>query len=155
METPIHIFEPDTTLNTTISLIFGALTVLLIWGLWYIQNREMTAAHQKRKGLYSIWLFFGLLICGGTLLFNLIYGWGLRPVQFFEHAVELPEGKILYEDIQQAYIHQDKNILVQTPSKNDQLLVIVEFSRKTHVLSEKNYPIGEIIKRLEERRKKD
>ena len=106
-------------------------------------------------------LFFGILIFGTTGLLNFVNSLNLKTVKFYSDILETPQGRISYDDIQSAYIYVDKPFtLTQTPdqptaTKNRRLLIIEEYNKKTHVLSEENYQLEEILTTLKKFAKKE
>ena len=160
MESPIQSFEPYLYGINTLTFIFLSLTLLLIILLFFQNKKKVPYFEKKRKRMYSMLIFFGILICGTTGLLNLVNSFNLKTVKFYSNSIETPQGKINYDDIQSSYIYVDKPLLMSqnnqqaSSPKQNRILIIEEYSRKTHVLSEENYQIEEILESLNKIRKK-
>lgn len=161
MESPLHSFEPSLYGINTLTIVFLSLTFLLAVLLYFQNKRKVPYYEKKRKRLYSMLLFFGILIFGTTGLLNFVNSLNLKTVKFYSNLIETPQGRISYDDIQSAYIYVDKPFtLTQTPdqptaTKNRRLLIIEEYNKKTHVLSEENYQLEEILTTLKKFAKKE
>ena len=160
METPIRSFEPYLYGVNTLTIVFLTITLLFAIAL-YFQNKKKVPYYEKsRKRVFSMLLFFGLIIFGVTGILNLVNTWKLKTVKFYSASIETPQGKINYDDIQSAYIFMDQPLLINqnpdqpAPINNKRMLIIEEYNRKTHVLSEENYPIENILELLNQIRKK-
>jgi len=105
-------------------------------------------------------IFFGILIFGTTGLLNFVNSLNLKTVKFYSDNIETPQGRISYDDIRSAYVYVDKPFTITqnnpktSASKDRRLLIIEEYNKKTHVLSEENYKIDEILTTLKSFRKK-
>jgi len=161
MESPLHSFEPSLYGINTLTIVFLSLTFLLAVLLYFQNKKKVPYYEKKRKRLYSMLLFFGILIFGTTGLLNFANSLNLKTVKFYSDNIETPQGRIKYDDIQSAYIYVDKPFTLtqnsQNPSstKKRRLLIIEEYSKKTHVLSEENYQVDEILTTLKKISKKE
>jgi len=160
METPLQSFEPYLYGVNTLTIVFLTLTLLFAIALFFQNKKKVPYYEKNRKRVFSMLLFFGLLIFGVTGILNLINTWKLKTVKFYNASIETPQGNIKYDDIQSAYIFMDKPLLINqngnqtSNNKNKRMLIIEEYNRKTHVLSEENYPIENILELLNQIRKK-
>ena len=159
METPLHSFEPSLNEFNSLTLLFFSLTLIFGIALYFQNKRKVPYYEKSRKRVFSMLLFFGLILFGATGILNLANTLRLKTVNFYANAIETPQGKISYDDIRSAYIFMDKPLLMNqndqpAPPQNNRMLIIEEYSRKTHVLSEENYQIEDILKTLKQIRKK-
>jgi len=159
METPLRSFEPYLYGINILSIIFLSLTLIFAILLYFQNKKKVPYYEKKRKRVFSMLLAFGVMIFSVTTILNMVNTWNLKTVKFYSNAIETPMGKVEFDDIQSAYIFVDKPILLtqnneQPKSKNSRMLIIEEYSRKTHVLSEENYPIENILELLNQIRKK-
>ena len=159
MESPLHSFEPSLYGFNSLTILFFTLTLIFGIALYFQNKRKVPYYEKSRKRVFSMLLFFGILLFGSTGILNLVNTWKLKTINFYSTSIETPQGKISYEDIQSAYIFVDKPILINqnnqpNPPQNKRMLIIEEYNRKTHVLAEENYPIEDILKLLNQLRKK-
>lgn len=155
MEAPIHIFEPITFKANLITAIFTLLTIGIIGFLIYLNKKEMTYDEAKRRGLYSILLGVAVLLTSSTAVLNYWNSFRFKPIKLYSDAIETPRGKVLLEDIQNAYIYLDKPMTISTPPPDslmnyDRLLILEEFNQTSHVMAEENYPIDKILEKIRE-----
>jgi len=161
MESPIHSFEPSLFGINSLTIVFLSLTFLLLILLYFQNKKKVPYYEKKRKRLYSMLIFFGILIFGTTALLNFVNSLNLKTVKFYSDNIETPQGRIGYDDIRSAYVYVDKpfTITQNNPKtsglKERRLLIIEEYNKKTHVLSEENYQIDEILTTLKSFRKKN
>ena len=161
MEAPLHSFDPSLYGINNMSIVFITLTVITGVILYFQNKKKVPYYEKKRKRVFSMLLFFCLIVFGATGILNLVNTWNLKTVKFYESSIETPQGRINYDDIQAAYIYVDKPPLMgpnnndqQPTPQNNKMLIIEEYSRKTHVLSEENYQINDILDVLNQFRKK-
>ncbi|HFB99718.1 MAG TPA: hypothetical protein ENJ53_02825 [Phaeodactylibacter sp.] len=153
MEAPIYIFEPDTFKSTLITVVFAGLSVAVIAFLYFYNKKEMSYEARKRKGLYSILLGIVLLLTTSTAVLNWWNSFTFKPVKIYSNAIEMPDGVVLFENITQAYIYTDRPPMLTSPPDSlmnyKRLLVIDELPKASHVVAEENYPILDILEKLE------
>lgn len=153
MEEPIHIFEPITFMATLITVIFTFLSISILGLLYYLNKKEMTYDEAKRRGLYSILLGIALLLTTSTAILNFWNSFEFKPIKLYSDSIETPRGKVAFENIQNAYIYIDKPMMITTPPADslmnyDRLLILEEFDKTSHVMSEDNYPIEDILGKI-------
>jgi len=153
MDTPIHILEPITFMATLITAIFTILSLAILGLLFYLNKKEMSYDEAKRRGLYSILLGIALLLTTSTAVLNFWNSFKFKPIKLYADAIETPRGKVNLKDIQNAYIYVDRPMTISTPPPDslmnyDKMLVLEEFDKTSHVMSEENYPIEDILEKL-------
>ena len=149
----LAVYQPN--LSTYWSQIgLGSLLLLIcLFGVWFI-NRPTAGADNRQRSLrmvLAMLAFFGGLLCMGMVVFGL---WSVRklvPVQVEKTYTITPYGKADYTDIQQMLMKESREVhplTGQPKGKPVFLLMLVETSGKTHVMSEENYPVREIYTAL-------
>lgn len=151
MEKPLYVIEPfqhglDFWLISSI-----AITILSLLGAYYF-NRSTKLDYNRRNILVMILGFFAV-IAFGTIIFRLYSKWRLQPVEIYGNRIKTPYGETRLDNILDSYIKlETKQKPMQSGAIEDSAhyLFIIERNNKTHVLSEGDYPIREIIDRLNE-----
>jgi len=144
------LFEATTTQND--QLFWIALIVCLVAaGGTFLLLRQSKGAYRSLLALLS---FILALVAGGTALFSKLTSERIGTVRLGEDFLETPYGKTKLADIRDAYIEMDQRPNPLNPGqKRDRvrLLIVLEEDGKTHVLSEENYPIEEILREMRNR----
>lgn len=144
------LFEATTTQND--QLFWIALTVcVLAAGATFLFLRKSKGAYRSLLALLS---FILALLAGGTALFSKLTSEKMGTVRLSEGYLETPYGKTQLDDIRDAYIEMDQRPSLLNPGRSSdriRLLIILENDGKTHVLSEANYPIEEILREMRNR----
>ncbi len=153
MDTPIYIFEPITFKANVITVIFTILSLVILGIIIFLNKREMSYDEAKRRGLYSILLGIALLLTTSTAVLNFWNSLKFKTIKLYKDSIETPRGKVAYEDIQNAYIYIDKPMTISTPPPDslmnyDRLLILEQFDKTSHVMSEENYPIEDILEKI-------
>lgn len=131
-------------LGTTIALI-----ALLIFGYFY----KVDAKNRNYKNMLMMLTTFGILIFGGSAFFSHWTTVKLTPVVITSSTVETPYGTIAHKDIHNAYFHKDQQYSKLTQQKvnaGTRFLIIREFNKKEHPLSEDYYDIDKIFATMKE-----
>ena len=154
MEAPIYIFEPNTFKSTMITVIFAGISVAVVIFLYFYNKKEMSYEAKKRKGLYSILLGIVFLLTTATAVLNWWNSFTFKPVKIYANAIEMPNGLVLFKNITQAYIFIDRPTTITTPPPDSlmnykRLFIIDELPKASYVIAEENYPIEEILEKLE------
>ncbi len=155
METPIHIFEPYTFKSTLTTIIFLSLMIICLCLLFYVNKKELSYAHKKRKGMYNMLLVIGILLTSSTAILNFWDSFQYQKVKIFSDRIELPSGAVPFKKIHKTYIYVHRPPTIVSPPPDslmnyDHSLFIEEIdkSKPMHILPEENYPIFEIIDKL-------
>ncbi len=144
------LFEATTTQND--QLFWVALVVCLLAAAGtFLLLRTSKGAYRSLLALLS---FILTLLAGGTALFSKLTSEKIGTVRLGQDYLETPYGKTKLEDIRDAYIEMDRRPSLLKPGQGSdrvRLLIILENDGKTHVLSEANYPIQEILQEMRNR----
>jgi hypothetical protein len=151
-------FEPingglDTTFWAALAITLAALGALI----WLIRGWKPQGRAKAFRPLAQLLVFIVILLAGGTALFS---GWAslkLIPVTVSEEGVVTSFGEAKFANIRQIYMHKDQEKSLINPAltvRTTMMLIIEEKDGKTHVLSEKNYELGPILKAIDMQRKK-
>ena len=106
--------------------------------------------HQYRT-LLALLFFIIALVAGGTAGFSKLTSNKLGAVEIGADYLVTPYGTTDFDEIRNAYIEMDQKPSLFNPGQGKdriRLLLIIENDGKTHVLSEENYPIQEILNTL-------
>ena len=156
MEQPIAVFEPMRSGNFSIvliSLLFAAIAAAL---LFYNLKKDVSYKHKGYKQLFALLAFFVVIIASVTAFFSFWAAQKFTPVTVYAKSIETGFGNAKFKDIQKIYIHndQEKGVLTGSPhGAVTRILIIEEYDRKTHVLSEENYQIDSLLIVLESLKK--
>lgn len=152
MEQAVAVFEPIRSGNYNLVFIYLLIALIALGGLVYTLKKKVTYRKKMYHQLYSLLAFFVLIIAGVTAFFNFWAAQKFTAVTVFPEAIETPFGTAQFENIQNVYIHNDQQ-LSRISGEPDglitRILIIEEFDRKTHVLSEENYDIDSLYKVME------
>jgi hypothetical protein len=144
------LFEANTIQNDQLFWIALLVCILAAAGA-FLLLRKSKGAYRSLLALLS---FILALLAGGTALFSKLTSEKIGTVRLGEDFLETPYGKTQLEDIRDAYIEMDQQPSLLNPGQSSdrvRLLIILEDDGKTHVLSEANYPIEEILREMRNR----
>lgn len=144
------LFEANTIQNDQLFWIALLVCILAAAGT-FLLLRKSKGAYRSLLALLS---FILALLAGGTALFSKLTSEKIGTVRLGEDYLETPYGKTQLEDIRDAYIEMDQQPSLLNPGQSSdrvRLLIILEDDEKTHVLSEANYPIEEILREMRNR----
>lgn len=153
MEQDVRIFNAVNTQSEQgfwIGLIVFVLAVLATWLLLRRHNRKP----RKELTLLALLSFIVAMLAGGTALFSKLTSTRIGPVTLTAETIETPYGTAQLSELQNAYIEMDQRKSLINPNITTdrvRLLLIIEDDGKTHVLSEANYPVEEILAALKKR----
>jgi hypothetical protein len=151
MEQPIAVFEPIRSGNYIVVLISLLFAVIATAFLVYNYKKDISYKNRGYKQLFSLLAFFVIMIATVTAFFSFWAAQKFTTVKVYPQAIETSFGRVNFDDIQKIYIHNNQQVapLTGTPhGKVVRILIIEEFDRKTHVLSEENYQIDSLLKVL-------
>ncbi len=144
----LYTFEPigSGTQSTFYLAILAALMGL--GGMIALLRMKTSREHRNRNMLAAMLLFFVFLIGAGTALFSGLKMRKIGPVYIYADAITTPYGEAEFEHIKDAYIYADREPSLIDPSRSvrtTRMLVVQEESGKSHVLSEEDYPVKEVL----------
>jgi len=146
-----YTFEPITSsLNWTMT-ISGLISIVSLLLLYYFYTKKVPYSRKKEIQVISLLLSFVIVIGLGSTFFSWLSTKKIKTVEITSKKLATPYGETKLKNIKSAYIHLDAQKSAMSPGLlNDtmKLLIIEEFSGKTHALSEENYKIIEIISAL-------
>lgn len=151
MGATIEIFNPisDGGFNTFIISTAVALVALGIF-VWHFKKGGSRENYNMRM-LISMLLFFTFAISGSTAVLSSMKYKKTSPVSIYENGLETTYGSVEFKEIKNASIIADKSPSYVNPNQSTRitrLLIIEEKSGKTHVLSEEDYPIQDILRTM-------
>lgn len=151
------LYEFAPTSNDRLYLWLGiAFTIIGYGTAWWLLTRKRTGRERTMFTILAMLAFFVGLMAMSTAFFS---GWSLRKqgkVELSRTAVILGNAVIPYQDVKKIYYKKDKSgSIFQGQGTTNTFLVIEQRGGKTHVISEEQYPIGEIMTRIKEITKKD
>lgn len=146
-EQPLAQFEPylsGVLATSGLALIVAGLSAVIL--LLLVLNAGML--NRNYRLLFTMLVFFTLLISSGIGLFNYLTGERTGPVRLFADRLETPYGTFSMDEIRdiQLYIDQDRSPLSQqlVTSTHYRLLLIMQ-SGKTYSFSDSSYDPEEMI----------
>lgn len=131
----------------------GLAAMLIGFGLAYWQSqRQVEAGEYSRKMLVSMLFFFTGLLGMGTAFFSY---WSLErqgQVILYTDGIQVGGSTVYYKEIKRVFIKEDKTSTIFKPEQtvNHRFLVIEPKEGRTLVVSEMEYPIGEIIGKIKQ-----
>ena len=151
MEKPIYIIEPFKH-GADLWLIFSiSIVALSLAGAYYFYKHK-TLDYNRRNIMVMILGFFAV-IAFGTTVFRLYSKWRLQPIEIYNNHIKTPYGDAPLSNILDSYIKLEvkyKPMQSNIAQDSAHYLFIIERNSKTHVLSEGDYPIKEVLDKLNE-----
>jgi len=129
-------------------LTYGLLTIGLVIALILGSRRKVAYEQVKYKNLLLMLGFFVAMISASATFFSWLTTVKLTPVVMRTQDMDTPYGTVAYDDIRNAYFHQDNQKSRLAPDRvvsKTQFLIIDEISKKSHALSQENYDIDAIF----------
>ena len=148
----LYTFEPVNE-SGSLSILLSALVALLaVGGLVYLLRGQTLKLDKNRRLLLAMLCFFVLIISISTGFFSFWSTVKVGKVSIYQNGIETSYGQLLYTEISNIYIHRDKqpSLIDPTKAKKEVRFLVIEAEDRSHVLSELNYDIKQIIGRLEE-----
>ena len=149
----IKIYEASNTGFYT-TLILPILLGLALMGLaFYLHKKEVAYENRNIKNLGFLMSLFGIVLCFGVALFSFINLQRIQPVELHAKQLKIEGDYLPFTDIKRVYLHQDfqaSHISAQLIRDTTYILVVEERAGKTHLLSEENYPIKEMVVAINE-----
>ena len=149
MDTPLHSFVANKNLlnNWFVASVFIALAC----GLAILYFRKNTNLDYNRRNIVIMVLGFFTVIALGTATMKAYSYWRLKPVQIFTNRIITPYGETPLSNVSDFYVKLEKTYKpMQTEVVRDsaRYFFLIEKNDKTHVLSEGDYPIYDILDKM-------
>lgn len=151
MEEALYTFSADNSGTAQTAWIAAAIALGALAGMLALLRKKAEGRRRNQNMLAAMLLFFAALIGGGAAFFSWLKIRKTGPVTLYQDAIETPYGKASFGAIKDAYIHADREPSLIDPARavrTTKMLVIEEKNGKTHVMSEEDYPINEILSAL-------
>lgn len=130
----------------------GALVGVVAFGaMTFVIRKEFPYEEQSKKWLIALLFFIVGLIASGTAFFSWLTVQKVGSVKIYSDHVELGKTKVLYEDIKVINIKKEEEKSFVNPNivrKEYNLLFIQEMKGKVYVVSERSYPVREVLNEL-------
>jgi hydrogenase maturation factor len=149
MDTPLHSFSATKSL-LDIWLIAPILTALACGMVILYVQKNTTLDYNRRNIVVMVFGFFTVIALGTATLKAYSY-WRLKPVQIFTNHIITPYGETPLSNVSDFYIKLEKTYKpMQTDVVRDsaRYFFLIEKNDKTHVLSEGDYPIYDILEQM-------
>ena len=151
MEKPLYVIEPFKH-GADFWLIFSiSIVVLSLVGACYFRKNK--SLDYNRRNIMVMILGFFAVISFCTTVFRLYSKWRLQPIEIYNNRIKTPYGDAPLSNILDSYIKLEikyKPMQAGIAQDSAHYLFIIERSNKTHVLSEGDYPIIEVLDKLNE-----
>lgn len=153
----IQEFSPThSNVNSTVIISIILLIAALIF-LYFNQRRKVRAQFRNHRQLYSLLA----LLVAFTALLTAVFQWyinsRLESLVVYQDRLEWPERPVPWNEIKSVYFYDNSStgragssdrpiVEIENLRKKNQLLIIEEYSGKTHVFAQKDYAIIEMYK---------
>jgi hypothetical protein len=149
MDKPLHSFAAYK--NTYDAWVIAPLVIagICALGIWYF-NKKSNLDYTRRNIMVMILGFF-TIIALSTVGMKLYAFWRLQPVQIFNNRIITPYGETPLSNVADFYVKLEKTYKpMQTEVVRDsaRYFFLIEKNDKTHVLSEGDYPIYDILDKM-------
>lgn len=132
-------------------------TLLLIGIAIFINKKEVAYENRNLKKVGEMLSWFGILLLIGITIFSTLNYMRIDDVTLHKNSIQFSGNDIPFNDISRVYLHQDlqsSHISAQIIKDTTYLLVVQERKGKTHVFSEENYPVKEMVVKINEQMKR-
>jgi len=149
----LHSFAPNTAdLNWSI-MVAASIALICLGLIIFYTTKKVPHSQRKQKQLISLLIYFTFTISTGMAVFSWLSSKKMNTVEIYEDRMTTPYGEVVFKNISNVEIYTDNSTIDQSAnaiSNNSRMLIIEEYSGKSHILSEEIYPINEISKILGE-----
>ncbi len=151
MNKPLYIIEPHKHGTDGWLILTFCIVAISLWGMYYL-NKNKALDYNRRNIIVMILGFFAAIafMSGG---FRLYSTWRLQPIEISVNSIKTPYGSAPLNNIADYYIKLEKRFKpMQADIIQDSAyyFFLIERNNKTHVLSEGDYPIREVLDKLNE-----
>ena len=151
MDKPLHIIEPyKHGMDGWLILTFGFFALSIAVMYYYNKNKKLDYNRRNIIVMLSGFIAAIAFMSGG---FRLYSKWRLQPIEVSVNHIKTPYGKAPLNNLLDYYIKLEKRYKpMQADIIQDSAyyFFLIERNNKTHVLSEGDYPIREVLDKLNE-----
>jgi glucan phosphoethanolaminetransferase (alkaline phosphatase superfamily) len=147
------IFEAVNVMSETITISLVLIVVLSLI-LAYLYKIKDKPENKRLRQIGAMLIFYGVLMSAGTAIFGFWQSKKIIDLEFTEKSVETPYGELKYNNVRDARIRTETQASFANPNmvrSRVELLMIIEATGKTHILSEENYDIRSVLGELRKR----
>ena len=151
MDTPLHTFNAIKTLFD--AWLVAPFLIALLCGFAILHVRKNTTLDYNRRNILVMILGFFTIIALSTLVMKGYSYWRLKPVQIFSNHIITPYGDAPFSNVADFYIKLEntyKPMQAEVVRDSARYFFLIEKNDKTHVLSEGDYPIYDILDKMNE-----
>ena len=149
MDKPLYVIEPFKQGMDSWLIFSIAIAVLSAMGYYYFKQNK-TLDYNRRNIMTMLFSFFAVIALGVVGL-KLYSKWRIQPVEIYNNRIKTPYGEAPLSNIIDFYIkmeRKEKPMQVNMAQDSAHYFFIIERNSKTHVLSEGDYPIKEVMDKL-------
>ena len=152
----LYTFEPVNETSNWSILLMAMVGIAALGGLVYLLKGQRLKLDKNRRLVLAMLCFFVFIISISTAFFTFWSTLKIQEVSIYQNGIETSYGSLLFTDISKVYFHQDKqpSLFDAAKAKKSVRFLVIEAEGRSHVLSELNYDIELIVRRLEEVMKK-
>lgn len=146
MDKPLYTIKPYEQGIDNWLLLTLVIFLISLSGAYYF-NKNKSLDYNRRNIMVMILSFFAL-IAFMTSGFRLYSKWRLKPIEMYSNRIKTPYGSAPLSNVLDYYIKLEKRYKpMQTEVVKDSAFYffLIERNNKTHVLSEGDYPIYEVL----------
>ena len=151
MDKPLYSFAANKTPFD--AWLIAPILIALVCVLVILYFRKKTNLDYNRRNIVVMVLGFFTVIALGTALMKAVSYWRLQPVQIFTNRIVTPYGETPLSNVSDFYVKLEKTYKpMQTEVVRDsaRYFFLIEKNDKTHVLSEGDYDIYDILDKMNE-----
>jgi hypothetical protein len=152
MDTPLHTF--NAIKSPLDAWLVAPFLIALACGLAILYVRKNTTLDYNRRNILVMMLGFFTVIALVSFGMKAYSYWRLKPVQIFSNRITTPYGEAPLSNVADFYIKLEntyKPMQSEIVRDSARYFFLIEKNEKTHVLSEGDYPIYEILDKMNER----
>jgi hypothetical protein len=149
MDKPLHTFAAYKNTYDAWVIVPLIIAGICAFTIWYF-NKKSNLDYTRRNIMVMLLSFF-TIIALSTVGMKLYAYWRLQPVQIFNNRIVTPYGETPLSNVADFYVKLEKTYKpMQTEVVRDsaRYFFLIEKNDKTHVLSEGDYPIYDILDKM-------
>jgi hypothetical protein len=148
MDTPLHTF--DAIKSPFDAWLVAPILIALACGLAILYVQKNTTLDYNRRSILVMVLGFFIVIALVSFGLKAYSYWRLKPVQIFNNRIVTPYGEAPFSNVA-FYIKLEntyKPLQSEIVRDSARYFFLIEKNEKTHVLSEGDYPIYDILDKM-------